>query len=102
MASSSIIFSFAAKKKSMKKYELDILAELLSDKVADKVLKRLGKVPVDAQDEMVDSKEAARMIGVSPAYMRQLKDRIPHVKAGQHKQGRILFRKADVISAFIK
>ncbi len=86
----------------MKKYELDILAELLSDKVADKVLKRLGKVPVDAQDEMVDSKEAARMIGVSPAYIRQLKDRIPHVKAGQHKQGRILFRKADVISAFIK
>ena len=72
----------------MKKYELDILAELLSDKVADKVLKRLGKVPVDAQDEMVDSKEAARMIGVSPAYIRQLKDRIPHVKAGQHKQGR--------------
>ena len=86
----------------MKKYELDILAELLSDKVADEVLKRLGKMPVDAQDEMVDSKEAARMIGVSPAYIRQLKDRIPHVKAGQHKQGRILFRKADVISAFIK
>lgn len=86
----------------MKKYELDILAELLSDKVADKVLKRLGKMPVDAQDEMVDSKEAARMIGVSPAYIRQLKDRIPHVKAGQHKQGRIFFRKADVISAFIK
>lgn len=86
----------------MKKYELDILAELLSDKVADKVLKRLGKMPVDVQDEMVDSKEAARMIGVSPAYIRQLKDRIPHVKAGQHKQGRILFRKADVISAFIK
>lgn len=86
----------------MRKYELDILAELLSEKVADKVLKRLGKVPVDAQDEMVDSKEAARMIGVSPAYIRQLKDRIPHVKAGQHKQGRILFRKADVISAFIK
>lgn len=86
----------------MKKHEINMLAELISDKVADKVMKRLGKTTIDAQDEMVDSKEAAKMIGVCPAYMRQLKDRIPHVKVGQHKQGRILFKKADVINAFIK
>ncbi len=86
----------------MKKHELDMLADILSEKVIDKMMKRMGKIQFDAQDEMVDSKEAAKMIGVCPAYMRQLKDRIPHVKVGQHKQGRILFRKADVINAFIK
>ncbi len=86
----------------MKKYEIEILAEMLSDKVADKVMKRMGKVQFDAQDEMVDSKEAAKILGVCPAYMRTLKKRIPHVKAGQYKQGRILFRKADIISAFLK
>ncbi len=86
----------------MKKHEINMLAELISDKVADKVMMRLGKISIDAQDEMVDSKVAAKMIGVCPAYMRQLKDRIPHVKVGQHKQGRILFKKADVINAFIK
>ena len=58
----------------MKKHEINMLAELISDKVADKVMKRLGKTTIDAQDEMVDSKEAAKMIGVCPAYMRQLKE----------------------------
>ena len=85
----------------MNKQEINTLAEILSEKVADKVMNRISGVNT-APDEMVDSKEAARMIGVCPAYMRRLKDRIPHVKVGLHKQGRILFRKADIISAFVK
>ncbi len=85
----------------MNKQEINTLAEILSEKVADKVMNRISGIST-APDEMVDSKEAAKMIGVCPAYMRQIKDRIPHVKVGQHKQGRILFRKADIINAFIK
>ena len=85
----------------MNKQEINTLAEILSEKVADKVMNRISGIST-APDEMVDSKEAAKMIGVCPAYMRQIKDRIPHVKVGQHKQRRILFRKADIINALIK
>ena len=51
---------------------------------------------------MVDSKEAARMLGISSNYLRSIKDRFPHVKVGDNKQGRILFRKADLLENYTK
>ena len=78
----------------MTKKELDMLADFLAEKVVVRVVERLNIMLNSCDDEMIDSRAAAEMIGVCPEYMRKIKDKI-----GQHGQGRILFRKKDIISS---
>lgn len=86
----------------MEKKELNLLAEILAKKTADIVMERLQELHYPEANEMVDSKEAARMLGISSNYLRSIKDRFPHVKVGDNKQGRILFRKADLLENYTK
>jgi len=83
----------------MSKKELDMLADFLAEKVVVRVVERLTVMQSNSDDEMIDSRAAAEMIGVCPEYMRKIKDKFPHIKIGQHGQGRILFRKKDIISS---
>ncbi len=80
---------------SMKKEELNVLATL----VAEQVVEKLKSVTL-ADTEYVDTEEAARILGVSANYLRQVKDRYPHVKAGDQKQGRIMFRRDALLNEF--
>jgi hypothetical protein len=79
----------------MKKEEMSELAAL----VADLVVKKLKGVNL-ADTEYVDTEEAARILGMSANYLRQVKDRYPHMKAGDRKQGRILFRRDALLNEF--
>lgn len=69
--------------------------------VAEQVVKKLKSVGNLQETEYVDSYEAARILGVSPNYLRQVKDRYPHIKAGNKKQGRIMFKRDALMNEFL-
>ncbi len=81
------------------KKELSIISDMVADKVVERVKEELKDV---RQPEMVDSKEAAKILGVCPDYLRRTKDRYPHIKSGQNKQGRILFQRDALLKSFAK
>lgn len=82
--------------KAMKKTEMIELAAM----VADEVVKKLKTMPNLAETEYVDTEEAARILGMKPNYLRQVKDRYPYIKAGDSKQGRIMFRRDTLMNQY--
>lgn len=72
----------------------------LAAMVADEVVKKMRSVRNVADTEYVDTDEAARILGMSPNYLRAVKDRYPHIKAGDTKQGRIMFRRDALMNKF--
>lgn len=80
----------------MKTEEMTALAAM----VAEQVVKRLKGVGNTSENEYVDSNEAARILGVSANYLRQVKDKYPHIKAGNKDQGRLLFRRDALLNEF--
>lgn len=80
----------------MKRTEMIELASM----VADEVVKKLKNVRTVSETEYVDTEEAARILGMKPNYLRQVKDRYPHIKAGESKQGRIMFRRDTLLNQF--
>lgn len=80
----------------MKKNEMMELAAM----VADEVVKKIKNVRSLSETEYVDTEEAARILGMKPNYLRQVKDRYPHIKAGDTKQGRIMFRRDSLLNQF--
>lgn len=87
----------------MTKKEMERLTEMVAQKTADIVLERLnGSGTKNEHDEYVDSREAARILDVSPNYLRSIKDKFPHKKVGNHSQGRVLFLKSALLANYLK
>ena len=84
----------------MNKKEMNTLVETLADKVAERVINHLKGDQKSLVPEMVDSNEAARILGVSRQYLLQIKDRFSFVKVGESKQSRIFFKKDDLLKEF--
>ena len=53
-------------------------------------------------DDLCDTKEAARLLGLTPNYLRSMKNRFPHVKVGGNRQGRILFKRSELLENYTK
>lgn len=47
--------------------------------------------------EMVTTSEAARILKVTPATMRRIADRYPHIKQGDSKQSKLLFYSKNLV-----
>jgi tRNA U34 5-carboxymethylaminomethyl modifying enzyme MnmG/GidA len=58
-----------------------------------KILKR------DELPDLVTTEQAARILGITPSRMRQIKDKFPHMKKGADKQGKLLFVKSKLIES---
>ena len=88
----------------MKKEEMVRLTNMIAERTADIVIERLNgstATKVD-DDEYVDSKEAARILDVTPRYLCSMKDKFPHVKVGDNRQGRILFKRSELLANYTK
>ena len=60
--------------------------------LAKEMVKEMQKVKSEAKEpELITVKEAAETLNLSEDYVRKIKDKLPHVKQGNSKQGRILF-----------
>ncbi|MBP1540838.1 MAG: hypothetical protein ILA25_01545 [Prevotella sp.] len=83
----------------MTKNEMNLLATM----VAETVVQKLKGARI-SEAEYVDTKEAARILGVSETYMRFLKqeypDKYPTIKKGNTPQGRVLFRRDALLKDF--
>lgn len=64
------------------------------DKLADALMQRLEQ---KQGAEYVRTSEAAKILGVSEAYLRQIKTKYPHIKSGDNQQGALLFRRDSLI-----
>ena len=83
----------------MKKEEMQELVRQIAETTTKMVITQLRSMRELSESEMVDTREAARILGVSPAYLRQIKDKFPHKKSGSTQQGRVLFRREDLIKS---
>lgn len=51
---------------------------------------------------MVNSTEAARILGISRNYLLMIKERFNYVKTGENKQSRILFNRQTLLEEYLK
>lgn len=79
----------------------------LSQKVIDAIAYKAATIVVSklkaedqAHSQMVSTKEAAAILGITPARMRQIADRFPHIKQGNNKQGKLLFLKRALLKNY--
>ena len=56
----------------------------------------------EAPVEMVPVSVAARILGISEDHMRRIKDKFPHIKNGNNKQGRLLFVRDALLKEYAK
>lgn len=80
----------------------------LSSKTVDLIVNRLAKVVISAlrgeqepPTEMVDAQEAAKILGITDKHLRRIKDRFPHRKVGNSRQGRLLFERDGLLKNYI-
>ena len=76
------------------------LIKLIAKEVVKELLKVQAEEP-EPEKELISCKAAAAHIGVSEDYLRKIKDRLPHVKQGNTKQGRLLFVKDGLMEAYL-
>lgn len=75
--------------------------EDVSRKIAFLVEKRLGeRLKEQQQKELVTTEEAARILGITADRLRHIKDRFPHVKGGDNRQGKLLFVRDSLITSY--
>lgn len=75
------------------------------DDLARKVANLVGRRVIDLMKEnpdMVTTDEAAKILGITPSYLRRIKDRFPHVKSGDNKQGKLLFVRNALVKEYSK
>ena len=86
----------------MTQEEMTLLADLIAKRTAPIVIKQLKEMRVDESNDLIDSREAARLLGLTPNYLRSMKDKLPHVKVGDNRQGRILFKRSELLANYTK
>lgn len=82
---------------------MDRLVEMTAQRTASILfdqLKGIVRIP-EEEEEYVDVKEAARILGLAPSYLRSQRRKFPHKKVGSNTQGRILFLKSGLFQSYV-
>lgn len=79
----------------MTRKEIIQLVEL----TVEKVLEKKNNV-VNSTDEWIGTNEAAKIIGISPFRLRELKHHFECRKAGKSQSSRLLFRRATLMENY--
>jgi excisionase family DNA binding protein len=79
---------------TMSAFQLDVLLDEFVDRVADRVVQRLGSVPTSRTGELLSIAEAAELLRCKPQRVYDLRSsgRLPRTVEG----GRAVVRRADV------
>lgn len=87
--------------------EIELSATSIN-RLADALAPRVAKIiKADMQrkemaDEWVRTDEAAKILGISETWLRATKDRYPHIKNGEKKQGNLMFLRSGLIKGYAK
>lgn len=79
------------------------LSQKTIDEIARKVALILARKMREKKEDtpkMVSVREAASILGITPARMRMIAGRFPHIKQGDSKQGRILFLRSGLLENY--
>jgi len=88
----------------MKKSEIESLIQATAQRTATMVveqLKGIVRIPGEEDEEYVDSKTAAKILGVTPNYLRAIKNNFQHKKVGSSTQGKILFLRSGLLQSYL-
>ena len=76
--------------------------DMVAERTAEKLFKKLSKnVDVESDEEWVDSKKASRIIGVTPNYLRSIKDKFTYRKVDGSERGRVLFNRQELMDYYL-
>ena len=81
--------------------------EMVAERTANIVLKKLAEIGnsssprQNVNEEWVDTKSAAQIIGVTPNYMRSIKDQFTYRKVGGTERGRVLFNRQELVNYYL-
>ena len=67
--------------------------DAIAHKTATILLNKLLKEKDRHYPDLITTKEAARILNITPARMRQIKDQYPYEKRGEGKQAKLLFKR---------
>lgn len=76
------------------------LADALAPRVAEIITGEMKK-PKEEQ-EWLDTNDAAAVLGITPRWLRQRKDRFVHIKNGDKQQGNLRFLRSSLIENYAK
>ncbi|UKK61070.1 helix-turn-helix domain-containing protein [Prevotella communis] len=79
---------------------ISLLADALAPRVAVIIMQKMNEDPM--KEEWVDTRTAARILGIKPNTLRKNIDKYTHVKSGDKRQGHLLFLRSELINAFAK
>ena len=67
--------------------------DAIAYRAATIIVQKLKKAQKTGSDlpKMVNTQEAAAILHITPDRMRKIAERFPHIKQGEHKQGKLLF-----------
>ena len=68
------------------------LLEAFSERVVEKLVEALSEKKSNSDPDLIDTNEAARILGISRAYLLSIKDKFGYIKLGETKQSRIFFK----------
>ena len=68
--------------------------------IADEVVRRLKRY--DEAPRLVNSREAAKMLGISLRTLRRVQDRLPAEKHGEGKQARWMFDANRLVQSYME
>lgn len=84
----------------MTKKEMSSLLEAFSERVVEKLVQALNEKKENSDPDLIDTNEAARILGISRAYLLSIKDKFGYIKLGDTKQSRIFFKRDDILAEF--
>ena len=84
----------------------------LSDRSIERIAQRVANIlskggaketePKVSEGQYISTREAASMLRISSDRMRHLKDKFPHIKAGDNEQGKLLFLKSAILEYYVQ
>ena len=77
--------------------------EQMSEHIADAVVTKLSGASSlrRKEEEWVETRVAADIMGVTPNYLRSIKDRFQWRKVGGSKRGRVLFNRREIENFYL-
>ena len=71
----------------------------LDKKTIRAIAEEIVKIMRSKDTELITTEEAAKILGVTPSWLRKIKGKYPHVKKGDNDRGRLLFDKKAIIES---
>ncbi len=77
--------------------------DMMAERTADKLMKKLSAGCNDTvtDSEWIDAKAAAKLIGVTPIYLRSIKSKFSYKKVGGSERGRVLFNRQELMDYYL-